>query len=409
MAALGVLHVVEHWRPVLDGNATRSLALVEALAADPRLAPRVLVSSRQFQRTRGDLTDDLDGRVAAVAPSRREHRRRRWQKSFVDAGHLGRAVKAAVDAAGSQLIHCHCSSTVGSATLKAARELDLPAVAEVRYDLAGAVMTETVGFALPGLETALRHWFERHLAGADALVAASHSLATLVARHVPTAAERLTVVPNGTDPQRFTPGPKDPQSLRRWGLEGALVVGTTSNMLRHEGLDRLLQTAAVLKGQLPTLKLLFVGSGPQHQALEAQARALGVDAVFTGRLPPAAIPDYLRLMDIFVVPRRDASVTRHAGPVKLMEAMACGRAALGTAVGDIPALLAEGRGAVVPATASNAHLAEALAALLRDPEERRRLGQRARAWVETQTWAKAAARYHEAYHRALDHHRRRRR
>jgi glycosyltransferase involved in cell wall biosynthesis len=178
-------------------------------------------------------------------------------------------------------------------------------------------------------------------------------------------------------------------------------VGTTSNMLHYEGLDLLILALAKAQQAGVPVHGLFVGGGPCAAALRQQAEALGVPATFVGRVPAAQVPGWLRRMDLFVVPRRDLTITRFAGPIKLVEAMAAGLPIVGSRIGDIEPLLTNGRGLLIKAGWVEA-LAEAVIELAGQPDRRAALGRLAREYALSHLrWSSAADRHREAYARAL--------
>lgn len=396
-----VLHAVESWRPRVSGYTVRSHELVAAQARAADLDPYVVVSSRQqsYGVAGADEPDGLENRVSAVPPSARERRLRRLRRFYADPAGLERALGVAAGRVRPDLLHGHWSSGLGMAMARAAQAAGLPFVAEVRFDLAGVVMTETVRADVGPLERALRRRFERHLRHADAVIAASESLGALLRREVPGAPE-VRVVPNGVDCDAFRPGPSDPALRAGLGLEGALVVGSTSTMQRYEGLGGLIRAAERARRHVPHLAVLLVGGGVEDAELRALAAEVEVPVVFTGRVPSADVPRYLREIDVFAVPRLDATVTRYASPLKLVEALAAGRAAVGSRVGDVPLLLGDDRGLLVPPGDEGA-LAEALVALA-DDGHRRALGGAARAWAETTvTWDDTARLTRDVYRDVL--------
>ena len=85
-------------------------------------------------------------------------------------------------------------------------------------------------------------------------------------------AERVTVIPNAVDTRDFRfGGTPDAHCARRLGLDGATVVGFAGSFYAYEGLDLLLDAAALLVSRHPNLRVLLVGGGPQEDALKAQA------------------------------------------------------------------------------------------------------------------------------------------
>ncbi|WP_423823484.1 glycosyltransferase family 4 protein [Salinisphaera sp. SPP-AMP-43] len=396
-----VLHVVETWAPVSSGYTRRGWQIVAAQAATGVCEPYVLVSSRQM--TYGHQTAEMPAGAAVdsarvVAPSRFERGVRRLRPYQISAGVLADAIVATCHEWQIDIIHCHWSSAIGAAARRAAERTGCALVGEVRFDLAGAMMSETIRRPVPGLETLLRTRFDRYLLGADAIVAASHSLARLISCSQPLRKAPVEVMPNAVDTERFQPDPQAAAGLRAsLGLEAAFVVGSTTNMLRYEGLDVLLEAIARLSPRLPGLCVVLVGGGTQYEALARQAEARGLPVRFVGRVAAEAVPAYLNLFDLFVVPRREAAVTRHASPIKLVEAMACGVPAVGSALGDIPDILAGGGGRSIPPDDPVA-LAQAICDFARDDTQRAKAARRAREWALAQPdWLALAERYGALY------------
>lgn len=369
-----VLHLVESWRPVISGYTSRGWEIVAAQARQPDIEPVVLVSSRQM--TYGETRVQAPPGVTVISadPSRPEKLVRRVYPHFVDARHLAAHLDRVCEAHAIEIIHSHWASSIGWQASQVARRRGLPFVAEVRFDLAGAVMTETVRLSLPLLERGLRHWFERHLPHADAITAASFSLADLIRQAFPALADTIQVMPNGIDTKRFSPNGDNRRAAL--GLAERPVIGSTSKMLTYEGLERLIQILPRLRESVPGVSLLFVGDGPQRAALQKQASRAGLPVIFTGQVPPGEVPAYLRTMDIFAVPRLSTTVTRYASPIKVIEAMACGVPVVASAVGDIPHLLADNRGVTVPAESDDV-LLNTLVQLLHDESRRRQIAERA--------------------------------
>ena len=383
--------MVESWRPVISGYTSRSWRIVERQQRLGIARPQVLVTSRQGVYGVSAVDAPPGVPVSLMPPTPRERLTRKLRRFDLDGAALADAI--AEQARGCDLVHAHWSSGVGRAAAEGARRAGRPLVAEVRFDLAGAVTTESLRGRASWLEPALRRRFEGHLTGARAVVAASHALAALLARDCGVPGARLSVVPNGID---LAPpdAASDGDAIRaRLGLNGATVIGTTSNMLRYENLGAIIEASVGLAHG----HALFVGDGPARGELEQAARGGAVPASFTGRVPPQDVPGHLAAMDVFAVPRRDATITRFASPLKVVEAMAMGRAIVATALGDVPALLAEGRGVLVP-PGDPAAFSAAVRALARDPARRGRIGARARAYAERElSWDNAVSRYAPIY------------
>lgn len=110
--------------------------------------------------------------------------------------------------------------------------------------------------------------------------------------------ERITVVPNGANPDLFAP--KDPlESRRRLGLSRfGTLYGYVGAMTRLRHVDLLLRAFA--RAALPAdAGMLLVGGGGELEDLRALAQDLGIGerVVFTGPIPYASVPDHLGALD----------------------------------------------------------------------------------------------------------------
>lgn len=138
---------------------------------------------------------------------------------------------------------------------------------------------------------------------------------------------RLHLLPNGCDAERFTGVDDEP-----WppGVpEGRPVVGLIGQL--SDRIDiRLLEAVAELDCQL----LL---AGPHHPGWEERrfAALVARDNVhYAGAIPRERLGSYLRAIDVGITPYRDTPFNRASFPLKTLEYLAAGRAAVST---DLPA------------------------------------------------------------------------
>ena len=187
-------------------------------------------------------------------------------------------------------------------------------------------------------------------------------------------AAKLDLVYHGLDLSRF---PAPPVRPARTGADPADPVRLLSvgRAVEKKGFDVLLDALARLPSDLHW-RWVHVGGGMLLPALKRRARALGLESRVTwrGALEHGAVCAAYRDSDLFVLAAKVAHDGDRDGlPNVLMEAQASGLACLATAVSAIPELIEDGvSGRLVP-PGSAAPLAEALAALCRDPAERARL------------------------------------
>jgi glycosyltransferase involved in cell wall biosynthesis len=207
---------------------------------------------------------------------------------------------------------------------------------------------------------------------------------------------KVSVIPNGIAACR------EDRALRET-LRGTLglganeiVIGTVGRLSPEKGHRFLLEAASRLVRSGVKVKFLLVGDGPLREALAEKARELGIACrvVFTGVRDDAA--DLVSLMDVFVLPS-----LREGMPMALLEAMARGIPSVATAVGEVPAMLDDGRnGALVPA-ADAARMAKAILLLIRDRAAASALSIRAAEKVKAEYSSEIMAEKYLALYRSI--------
>ena len=216
--------------------------------------------------------------------------------------------------------------------------------------------------------------------------------------------DKVIIVPNGVSEEFLQPlpGNKAREQLKaRLGIKpGEHVVGLVSSLVAHEGIGTLLEAVKILNDRGVRTRALIVGDGPERPALQRQAAALGVDAIFPGRVPMSEVRAYHAVLDAFVVPRTPDRVCQLVTPLKPVEAMASGLPVVVSGVRALSEIVNDKVTGLVSPPLDPAALADALQTLLEDQPLRAELGANAREWVaRDRTWAHNAARYREAYER----------
>jgi len=172
-------------------------------------------------------------------------------------------------------------------------------------------------------------------------------------------------------------------------------------LVEEKGGDLLLESLSRLEG---TWRAYIQGSGPQREALEAQARRLGIAdrASFEGWISSAQMPAFYRQLDVLVVPSRTRPNWKEQFGRVLIEAMACGVPVVGADSGEIPHVVGDA-GLIFPEDDAAA-LHDCLARLRREPELHAHLARRGRERVLAHyTQARVAMETYEVYRQALLH------
>ncbi len=205
----------------------------------------------------------------------------------------------------------------GVATVMLARALGLPSVVKVHGSDLNVIAR------LPSVRAHLRALLPR----ADRLVAVSRALADALAElGVPRA--RIAVVENGVDASLFHPRDRA-EARAQVGLPAAGRVAVyVGRLVRDKGLFELVDAMASLPADVA---LVLVGDGAARAELEERARPLGARVRFAGARPLDEVPRWLAAADLFVLPSWNEGT-----PNVILEALACGRRVVATAVGGIP-------------------------------------------------------------------------
>lgn len=176
-----------------------------------------------------------------------------------------------------------------------------------------------------------------------------------------------------------------------------LVIGSTAMFRPEKGLTTLIEAFA--KVHRPGLKLVLVGDGPLRQDLESLAARLGVadSCLFPG--PHSDVADWLRQMDIFVLPSLSEALSN-----SLLEAMACGCTVVASRTGGNPELVRlteHGQTGLLFEPGDAASLAAQLQSLLEDSPLRTRLTASAQSFVEAHFTPERTIRAFEDLYTAL--------
>jgi len=179
----------------------------------------------------------------------------------------------------------------------------------------------------------------------------------------------MTAVSDVELPEAFWDAP--PRPRHAFDERRLIFVGSLEQM--YKGPDVLLDSMAICLGEDPSLQLVIIGEGRHLPELQERARALGIaDRVqFLGKVAAgAAVREELDRSFLFVLPSRTEGLPR-----AMLEAMARGLPAIGTAVGGIPELLAS-EDLVPPGDAPE--LARRILEVTRDPRRIERMSERNR-------------------------------
>jgi glycosyltransferase involved in cell wall biosynthesis len=148
-----------------------------------------------------------------------------------------------------------------------------------------------------------------------------------------------------------------------------------------KGLDVLIRAIAILRDSGETTRLIVAGEGPLRVELERLIAELGLQqqVQLIGQQSRSSVARLLHQCTLFVLASRF-----EAFGIAVLEAMACGKAVVGTTVDGILEIIDDGENGILVEPEDPAALVAAIRRLLADAALRERLGEAARARVKNQ-------------------------
>ena len=247
--------------------------------------------------------------------------------------------------------------------------------------LAGVAVTVHTehGYELDMLEglPLRRRAFRRFVYGmTDAVTTVTQDLRDFHARQAWVSAERIRVIPDGVDTDRFCPRPKERAEFRsKFGLpESRFLVGTVGRLVPIKDHYTMLRAVQILALRSVDIQAVVVGSGAESERLHRFAEnspPLADRVTFVGS--SEEIPGLLNAMDAFALPSISEGMCN-----SLLEAMSVGLPVIATRVGGNPEVIEEGTTGWLFEPGDADRLASLLTSLIAAPDRCRATGLAAR-------------------------------
>ena len=303
------------------------------------------------------------------------------------------------------IIHSASNFVVGLAGAEAAKRLGVPSIYEIRGFWHLTQATKRLGYeSSDHYELSERLEFET-ARNSDHVFTITHALRDILIEGG-IEPEKVSVLPNAVDPERFDISPRDSELEIEMEYEGKVVIGYIGSFVEYEGLELLMEAVAQLKNELgDVFRLLMVGDGSVHEKLRRMTRFLAIEDIvtFTGRVSYDEVERYYSLVDIVPLPRLGLRVCELVSPLKPFEAMATGKVLITSDVAALAEIVDDGKTGLLHRKDDAEHLAERLKEAITDADLREEIGKQAREWVcETHSWDVISSRVTEVYTRLLE-------
>lgn len=203
--------------------------------------------------------------------------------------------------------------------------------------------------------------------------------------------QKMVCIHNGVDLERFAPHSRQDPAEMLPVSPGSPVIGYVGQLSHRKGVDVLIQAAPAVLSKHPEALFVIAGAeGIQEEgyakSLKKLARELGVLDRFLFMGKREDIPQVMNACDLVVVPSR----AEPFGKV-VIEAMACGKCVIASAVGGIPEIVADNVYGLLVRPESVEDLQQAMQRALQDPCLRSRLAADGRRHVQAQFCIKSVA------------------
>ncbi|MDO8938550.1 MAG: glycosyltransferase, exosortase A system-associated [Methylicorpusculum sp.] len=393
-----VLHILDHSIPLHSGYTFRTRAILEQqrllgwetfhVTSPKQLGVKESVEwADGFKFYRSQEVTGLKAQLPIV---------NQW--AVVDA--LAKRLDQIIPEIKPDILHAHSPALNGLAAVKASKKFGIPLVYECRAFWEDAAVDH--GSTTEGsLRYRLTHALETYVfKRANAVTTICEGLRLdIIGRGI--TEDKVTVIPNAVDIDKFTYGIKaDPDLRGQLGLNDKIVLGFIGSFYAYEGIPLLLEAMPTLLEKSPNVRLLLVGGGPQESVIKQKTKDLNLNdhVIFTGRVPHDKVQDYYNQVDIFVYPRLPMRLTELVTPLKPLEAMAQGRLVVASDVGGHKELINKGQTGYLFEAGNAGNLTQTLTTLIDDRADWDRIRVNGRRFVEQErNWAASVGRYQAVY------------
>jgi len=267
------------------------------------------------------------------------------------------------------IIMLYSVPTSGLQAIRIAKKLGVPVVFRSIDMLHGLVRNPVLA--------AITKYLERKVyASADEILAITPNHSRYVTG-MGAAKTRVKLLPLPIDTGLFHPSAEDPELRKKWGFsEKDKIVVFIGTLFEFSGLDVFIREFPRVVEKVPQAKLLIVGDGPQRKKLEniIKELELGGRVAITGFQPYRTMPQYISLSVLCINTFLNAETTRDIFPGKIIQYIACGKAAVVTPLLGITSLIPDESKGIIYANDA-AEMADKVIDLLISDERRQKLEQ----------------------------------
>jgi glycosyltransferase involved in cell wall biosynthesis len=222
-----------------------------------------------------------------------------------------------------------------------AKVFDKPMITEINGDL----LTEYQHAGCPPFLLRVMRMVEKTVCWASqALVCVTEGLRDIFQSRYHLPSEKVRVITNGTDTDRFRPLDRN-ACRKRLGIDlSTMVVGFVGTFVPHQGLSYLVRSSSLILKKVPDVTFLLVGDGPMRTDIIEMIQSMDLTGRFLlpGSVPQEEVVFFINATDVCVAPfmgRRNERIG--LSPLKIYDYMACGKPVVASDIVGVGDLLRE--------------------------------------------------------------------
>jgi glycosyltransferase involved in cell wall biosynthesis len=248
----------------------------------------------------------------------------------------------------------------------------------------------------------LRSYEKKLMRRSDALIAVSKYTVNELTDLYGINKNKVHVIYNGVDTERFKPRSNRVEIRREFGLDPKeKVVLFVGRLYHRKGLETLLRSIPPILREFINVKFVISGTGfkQKEENLRMLSKELGIEdnVTFLGYVPDEKLPLLYSASDLFVLPAIYENF-----PFAILEAQASGLPVISTNVGGIPEFLVDTENGFVIEPRNPTQLTQKLLTLLQDPKLAKEMGENGRKLIKEQfDWRLITSQVIDLYHKLL--------
>ena len=248
----------------------------------------------------------------------------------------------------------------------------------------------------------LRYIQRTVLKNCDVCTVNSNATRNELIRRFPEFKNKIRIIPMGVDTNLFKPKNIKNKFKKYKNFKTILFVGRLSE---QKGIQYIIESIPSINKKIKNIKLLIVGEGTYKKELTRTIKKLNLESKveFKGALPKNELVDYYNLADVVVMPSLAGRTGTEGQGLVLLEAMACGKAVVGTNIGGIKDIIKDGENGLLVKQKESKELANKIVNLLKDSKLRKRIEKNGKKFaIKNYSWQSIVKKFEITYQTTIE-------